>query len=79
MEHLTDVKLVDLGSIELKGVIEPVHVYGVAGDGHEWLDAPLLTGQITRGICLDSRPSRSVTSRTCNDASRIWRRPVWSR
>ena len=49
VEHLTDVKLVDLGSIELKGVIEPVHVYGVAGDGHEWLDAPLLTGQITRG------------------------------
>jgi predicted ATPase len=49
VEHLTDVKLVDLGSIELKGVIEPVHVYGVAGEGHEWLDAPLLTGQITRG------------------------------
>jgi predicted ATPase/class 3 adenylate cyclase len=49
VEHLTDVKLVDLGAIELKGVIEPVHVYGVAGDGHEWLDTPLLTGQVTRG------------------------------
>ena len=49
IEQVADVQLVDLGSIELKGVIEPVHVYGVAGDGHEWLDAPLLTGQITRG------------------------------
>jgi predicted ATPase len=49
VEHMADVKLVDLGSIELKGVIEPVHVYGVAGDGHEWLDIALLTGQVTRG------------------------------
>lgn len=49
VEQVAEVKLVDLGSIELKGVIEPVHVYGVAGDGHEWLDTPLLTGQVTRG------------------------------
>ena len=49
VEQVADVKLVDLGSIELKGVIEPAHVYGVAGDGHEWLDIPLLTGQVTRG------------------------------
>ena len=42
VEHMADLKLVDLGSIELKGVIEPVHVYGVAGDGHAWLDTPLL-------------------------------------
>jgi predicted ATPase/class 3 adenylate cyclase len=49
VEQVAEVKLVDLGSIELKGVIEPVHVYGVAGDGHEWLDIPLLTGQVTRG------------------------------
>jgi len=49
VEQVAEVKLVDLGSIELKGVIEPVHVYGVAGDGHEWLDTPLSTGQVTRG------------------------------
>lgn len=47
--QVAGVKLVDLGSIELKGVIEPVHVFGVAGDGHEWVDTPLLTGQVTRG------------------------------
>ncbi len=49
VEQVAEVKLVDLGSIELKGVIEPAHVYGVAGDGHEWLHIPLLTGQVTRG------------------------------
>ncbi len=49
VEHMADVKLVDLGSVELKGVVEPVRVYGVAGDGHDWLDVPLLTGQVTRG------------------------------
>ena len=49
VEQVADVKLVDLGSIELKGVIELVHVYGVAGEGHEWLDIALLTGQVTRG------------------------------
>jgi predicted ATPase/class 3 adenylate cyclase len=49
VEQVADVKLIDLGSIELKGVIEPVHVYGVAGEGHEWLDIALLTGQVTRG------------------------------
>ena len=49
VERMTDVKVVDLGSVELKGVVEPVHVYGVAGEGHEWIDVPLLTGQIGRG------------------------------
>jgi predicted ATPase/class 3 adenylate cyclase len=49
VEQVAEVKLIDLGSIELKGVIEPVHVYGAAGDGHEWLDTPLLTSQVTRG------------------------------
>ena len=49
VEQLSEVKLVDLGLVELKGVVEPVHVHGVAGEGHEWIDAPLLTGQVTRG------------------------------
>jgi len=49
VEQMPDVNLVNLGSVELKGVIEPVHVYGVAGDGHEWIDTPLLTNQISHG------------------------------
>ena len=47
--QLSEVKLVDLGAVELKGVAEPVHVFGASGSGHEWLDAPLLVGQISRG------------------------------
>jgi predicted ATPase len=43
------VKLFDLGEVVLKGVVEPVQVFGVAGAGHEWVDVPLLTGQASRG------------------------------
>jgi predicted ATPase/class 3 adenylate cyclase len=43
------IKLFDLGPIQLKGVIEPVHVVGVAGDGHEWIDRPLATSEIAVG------------------------------
>ncbi len=39
----------DLGLVLLKGVVEPVHVVGVAGDGHAWFDRPLLTAQVSRG------------------------------
>ena len=39
----------DLGLVQLKGVVEPVHVVGVAGDGHDWIDTPLLTAQVSRG------------------------------
>ena len=39
----------DLGLVQLKGVVEPVHVVGVAGDGHAWIDTPLLTTQVSRG------------------------------
>jgi predicted ATPase/class 3 adenylate cyclase len=49
VEQVADVELVDLGSVELKGVIKPTHVYGVAGQGHEWIDTPLLTDQVVRG------------------------------
>ena len=60
VDRVGDVKLLDLGSIALKGVIEPVHVYGVAGGGHAWIDVPLSTGKVTRGIFLGCRPSGSV-------------------
>jgi predicted ATPase/class 3 adenylate cyclase len=49
VQRMADVKVVDLGSVELKGVVEPVHVYGVAGGGHEWIDTPLLTSQVGPG------------------------------
>ena len=39
----------DLGLVQLKGVVEPVHVVGVAGDGHDWIDTPLLTAQVSHG------------------------------
>jgi predicted ATPase/class 3 adenylate cyclase len=49
VDGVSDFKLFDLGSVQLKGVIEPVNVVGVAGEGHEWIDAPLLTTEISRG------------------------------
>ena len=30
-------------------MIEPVDVVGVAGEGHEWIDTPLRTTEISRG------------------------------
>ncbi len=44
-----EVKLFDLGSVTLKGVVDPVQVFGVAGVGHEWIDRPLLTSQVSAG------------------------------
>jgi len=46
---LSGLELVDLGSVELKGVLEPVHVFGVAGEDHEWLEISLLAGPAKRG------------------------------
>ena len=42
-------KFFDLGDVTLKGVVEPVQVFGVAGGGHEWVDTPLLTTQASAG------------------------------
>ena len=44
-----EIKFFDLGHVALKGVVEPVHVFGVAGEGHEWVDTPLLTTQASAG------------------------------
>jgi predicted ATPase/class 3 adenylate cyclase len=49
VDGISEFKLHDLGPVQLKGVVEPVHVVGVAGEGHEWVDTPLLTTQISRG------------------------------
>ncbi len=49
VDGVSDFKLYDLGPVQLKGVIEPVSVVGVAGEGHEWIDTPLLTTEISRG------------------------------
>ena len=43
------VELVDLGSTRLKGVIEPVAVFGVSAPGLEWLDQPLISAQTNPG------------------------------
>jgi predicted ATPase len=44
-----DIELVDLGSVQLKGVVDPVHVFGVSADGLDWVDRPLVTAQTTAG------------------------------
>ena len=43
------VDLVDLGATRLKGVVEPVAVFGVSAPGLDWLDAPLISEQTTPG------------------------------
>jgi predicted ATPase len=40
---------VDLGSVQLKGVADLVHVFGVSADGCSWLDLPLMSMQTTAG------------------------------
>lgn len=44
-----ELEFVELGDVPLKGVVEPVQVFGVAGDGHEWVDTPLSTTQASAG------------------------------
>lgn len=48
-EHTSGIDLVDLGESMLKGIVEPVHVYGVGGAGYEWIDAPLVSSQPSAG------------------------------
>jgi predicted ATPase/class 3 adenylate cyclase len=43
------VGLVDLGSAQLKGVVEPIHVYGVDADEARWIDRPLVSTQTSAG------------------------------
>ena len=49
IDRVSGVELLDLGVVELKGVVEPIHIFGVAGNGHEWVDVPLLAGPVGRG------------------------------
>ncbi len=44
-----DIELVDLGSVQLKGLVDPVHVFGVSADGLDWVDRPLVSAQTTAG------------------------------
>jgi predicted ATPase/class 3 adenylate cyclase len=41
--------LVDLGSVQLKGVVDPVHAFGVDAEGAEWIDQPLVSSQRSVG------------------------------
>ncbi len=47
--HRPDIELVDLGSVSLRGALTPVAVFGVAAEGHPWLDRPIATTQGTAG------------------------------
>jgi predicted ATPase/class 3 adenylate cyclase len=46
---LPGIELVDLGSHRLKGLVEPMQVYGVAAADLGWLDRPLAAEQAVRG------------------------------
>lgn len=49
IEQLEDVSLIALGQVELKGVVEPVEVFGVSSAGVPWIDRPLVSTQPTAG------------------------------
>ncbi|GEM_PF-2416154 len=49
LDGTDDIELVDLGSVQLKGLVDPVHVFGVSADGFGWVDRPLVTAQTTAG------------------------------
>jgi len=46
---LEGVRLVDLGSHRLKGVVDEIRVFGVDADGLGWLDRALVTEQVVPG------------------------------
>ncbi|MGB3763326.1 MAG: adenylate/guanylate cyclase domain-containing protein [Ornithinimicrobium sp.] len=45
----SDIELVDLGSVALRGATSPMVVFGLAAEGHPWVDRPLVTTQRTAG------------------------------
>ncbi|MEX2247215.1 MAG: adenylate/guanylate cyclase domain-containing protein [Dehalococcoidia bacterium] len=49
LERTQGIELMDLGAVRLKGIAEPVHVFGVHGNGVAWVDRPLTGRQETRG------------------------------
>lgn len=49
VDQTDDVTLIALGQVELKGVVEPVEVFGVSATGLDWLDRPLVSAQLTAG------------------------------
>ncbi|MGB7424424.1 MAG: adenylate/guanylate cyclase domain-containing protein [Ornithinimicrobium sp.] len=49
MAQTPGIQLIDLGSVALRGATSPLAVFGVAAEGHPWLDLPLVTTQRTAG------------------------------
>lgn len=49
MGESSGVDLVDLGSVRLKGVVDPVHAFGVDTEGAAWIDQPLVSSQRSAG------------------------------
>nr|MDP9464445.1 adenylate/guanylate cyclase domain-containing protein [Actinomycetota bacterium] len=42
-------ELVDLGATRVKGVVDPIRVFGVSGPGAPWLDVPLESAETSPG------------------------------
>ena len=55
------VELIDLGFVNLKGVVEPVHVFGATQPGVDWIDRELISAQTTAGNLTAHKPSWSGT------------------
>lgn len=49
LNETSRIELIDLGRVYLKGVVEPVHVFGVAAPEVPWVDLPLESGGPTAG------------------------------
>ncbi len=45
VDGVDDVQLVDLGSVQLRGVNEPIRAFGVASSGYIWIEKPLVSHQ----------------------------------
>jgi predicted ATPase/class 3 adenylate cyclase len=49
LDSSVGVELVDLGTTQLKGIVEPVAVLGVTAPGVAWIDTPLISAQTSPG------------------------------
>ena len=49
LDDSVGVELIDLGFVQLKGVVDPVHVFGATEPGVDWIDRELIAAQTTAG------------------------------
>jgi len=68
-----DVELVDLGSVGLKGVVDPVQVFGVSAPGVPWIDRALVSVPVSAGIVdVETGSARSRVIRTPDQRLRVF-------